>query len=240
MNTSTNLKTNKGGMNNRSRRMISWSLGAAFFLWFFLPLIHLHAETRSMGTVVLVDSKEAQTSHDIENLQENNQETPKGMVKVIEDQATKNLTDKKKKPVNLQPFYIDQNVVTYSEYERIMGEPPPGRYPGGESPVLSLTHRQAKDYCNRVGKRLPNVEEWEMTWGAGYRWHNPWVRHRANAYRGGNGFHGGYPSEEYSGDGYGYYGKQGAWSYGSDDFSVYRDSHYSDDIYSKYGLRCAQ
>jgi formylglycine-generating enzyme required for sulfatase activity len=210
-------------MNNRSRRMILCSFCAAFLLCLSLPLTHLHAETKSMDTVTLDDSKE------------NNPESKKGMVKLGGDQTTNKLTDKEEAPAHRKQFYIDENAVTYSEYERIMGEPPPGRYPGGESPVLSLTYRQAKDYCDRVGKRLPYDFEWEMAWGAGYRWRNPWSRHRANSY-GRRGHDGYYPNH----NDYGYNGTQGAWSYGSDDFSVYRDSHYSDDIYSKYGLRCAQ
>ena len=55
-------------MNNRSQRMISWPLCATFFLWIFLPLTYLHAETRGMtsvpvkgvGPVILTDSTGAQ------------------------------------------------------------------------------------------------------------------------------------------------------------------------------------
>lgn len=202
--------------------MIWGSLCVAFYLVFFLQS-PLHAET----------------SQNTENHLENTPETPKGMVKVDGDQAAMNRADGGKAPFHHRPFYIDQYEVTYSQYLSIMGKPPPGEYAGGESPVLSLTYHQAKEYCDRVGKRLPIAMEWELAGRAGYRWRNPWGHYRGHSR--GYGDPRGYPSVEYPGDGYGYYGKEGAWSYGqTDDFSVYRDSHYSDDVYSKYGLRCAR
>ena len=172
--------------------------------------------------------------------EENNRGAPKGMVKIGGGQATRSLGGGKKVPVFLKPFYMDRNEVTYSEYENMMGEPPPGSYAGGQSPVISITYNQAREYCNRVGKRLPIEAEWQMAGSAGYRWLYPWG-HSVNSYGSGYGVQRGYPSAEYPGDGYGIYGKQGAWSYGpTDDFSVYRDSHSTENVLSQYGLRCAQ
>lgn len=169
---------------------------------------------------------------------ENNRGAPKGMVKIRGGQATRSLGGGKKVPVFLKPFYMDRSEVTYSEYENVMGEPPPGSYAGGQSPVISITYNQAREYCDRVGKRLPIEAEWGMAGSAGYSWQYPWG-YSANSY--GSGYGGGYPSAEYPGDGDGIYGKQGAWSYGpTEDFSVYRDSHSTENVLSQYGLRCAQ
>jgi uncharacterized caspase-like protein len=139
----------------------------------------------------------------------------------------------------LGAFYMDVQEVTQKDYEQVMGKNP-SRFKGENLPVEKVTWQEAKEYCDRVGKRLPRETEWEMAWDAGYRWRSPWGHHRANSYRGGYGDPRGYPPAEYPGDDYGDNGTRGAWSYGSDDFSVYRDSHYSDDVYSKYGLRCAR
>ena len=90
--------------------------------------------------------------------------------------------------VVLSPFYMDKNLVTQSEYERVMGENP-SRWKGGDNPVEQVRWSDAVKYCNKrseleglqpcydletwqcdfeaSGYRLPTEAEWEYACRAG-------------------------------------------------------------------------
>lgn len=84
--------------------------------------------------------------------------------------------------VPLKEFWIDQYLITNSQYQQFMTEtsaPPPVTWPGdGNHPVIGVTWEQALAYCQWAKKRLPNEAEWEAAGrGAGvapqlYPWGN--------------------------------------------------------------------
>jgi formylglycine-generating enzyme required for sulfatase activity len=58
-------------------------------------------------------------------------------------------------------FYMDATEVTQAQYRQAMGTNP-SHFSGCENcPVESVDWNQARDYCSRVGKRLPTEAEWE-------------------------------------------------------------------------------
>ncbi len=88
---------------------------------------------------------------------------------------------KPKHETYLDGFYIDKYPVT-NEMFRAKGMKPAknagSKFNGPKQPVVGVTWFQAKDYCQRVNKRLPNEAVWEKTArgtdGRAYPWGNKW------------------------------------------------------------------
>jgi formylglycine-generating enzyme required for sulfatase activity len=62
--------------------------------------------------------------------------------------------------VCLDDFYMDAYEVTQSAYWREMTANP-SFYLGDNLPVAGVTWYEARDYCSKIGKRLPTEAEWE-------------------------------------------------------------------------------
>jgi len=77
--------------------------------------------------------------------------------------------------VTLPAFYIDKTEVTQGAYRAGMGNNP-SDFKGAEHPVEQVTWYEARDYCKKLGKRLPTEAEWEKAARGGtattYYWGN--------------------------------------------------------------------
>ena len=84
---------------------------------------------------------------------------------------------------NLGAFYIDTYEVKQEEFEKVMGNNP-SHFKGADLPVEKVNWEEAKEFCKRVGKRLPTPEEWEKAARGGsaskYYWGNELGKNRAN------------------------------------------------------------
>ncbi len=87
------------------------------------------------------------------------------------------------KLVNTDSFYIDAKEVTQQEYEKVMGKNP-SHFKGPDRPVERVTWHEAKQYCEKLGKRLPRMNEWEKAARAGTRtrfyWGDRLEKNKAN------------------------------------------------------------
>lgn len=61
-------------------------------------------------------------------------------------------------------FWIGQTEVTQAAYERVMGKNP-SLYQNPGRPVERLSWNAARDYCAKIGMRLPSADEWEYAAG---------------------------------------------------------------------------
>jgi formylglycine-generating enzyme required for sulfatase activity len=79
------------------------------------------------------------------------------------------------RPMYLDAFYLDIHEVTQKDFEALMGKNPSSRK-GADHPVEMVTWFEAREYCQKSGKRLPTEWEWEKAAKAGtvtaYYWGN--------------------------------------------------------------------
>jgi len=102
------------------------------------------------GGTFVMGAKEEETAEIVKNMKE------KGNV-----WADVVLSEQPRHDVFLSPFYIDKYQVTQAEYFRVMGRNPSLHKGDPNLPVDSVTKPDAREYCRRVGKRLPTEAEWE-------------------------------------------------------------------------------
>jgi len=85
--------------------------------------------------------------------------------------------------VSLRTFFMDKYEVTQGEFDRVMGKNP-SKFKGSNKPVEQVNWYEAKQYCERVGKRLPTEAEWEKAAKGGgdtlYPWGNQFDGRKAN------------------------------------------------------------
>ena len=95
-------------------------------------------------------------------------------------------------------FFIDKNEVTNEDYYRFVkatGHAPPPHWRNGQPkpgtaklPVVNVSWRDAKDYAEWAGKRLPTEEEWEYAArGRSGPWERNWSTMISNLRESGNG-----------------------------------------------------
>ncbi len=95
--------------------------------------------------------------------------------------------------IHVGPFLIDKTEVTQKHYEEVMGT---HRFSlkGDDHPAEQVSWFKAKEYCEKIGKRLPTEHEWEQAarggsdsryfWGtrpdASYSWYagHPDIGHK--------------------------------------------------------------
>jgi formylglycine-generating enzyme required for sulfatase activity len=67
------------------------------------------------------------------------------------------------KKIKLPAFYIDKYEVTNARFRKffVPKENYSGSFEHDNQPIVGVTWYQARDYCKRVGKRLPTEAEWE-------------------------------------------------------------------------------
>ena len=61
---------------------------------------------------------------------------------------------------HLEKYYIDKTEVTQMDYLKVMGNAN-FFFRGENHPAEQITWYKAKEYCERIGKRLPTQMEWE-------------------------------------------------------------------------------
>ena len=64
--------------------------------------------------------------------------------------------------IHLDAFFVDRFEVTQKQFKKIMNINP-SEFRGENLPVDRVNWYQARDYCNKIGKRLPTEAEWEKS-----------------------------------------------------------------------------
>ena len=86
-----------------------------------------------------------------------------------------------KRNIVLDKYFIDKYEVTQGDYFQVMGKN--SSFTRGDSlPVESVTWYEAKEYCQKIGKRLPTEMEWDKATRGGSTSRYYWGNEIDNAY----------------------------------------------------------
>ena len=85
---------------------------------------------------------------------------PEGEFKMGGDFELDEPSERPAHTVFLDAFYIDRFEVTQRQFRTIMGNNP-SYWIGSDMPVVNVSWFDAKEYCEKVGKRPPTEAEWE-------------------------------------------------------------------------------
>jgi hypothetical protein len=116
-------------------------------------------------------------------------DAPPGMVLVAAGRFIMGLNgaspdERPQREVDLEAFYIDRSEVTNADFKAVF---PPHTFPKGQElcPVTGVSFKQAAEYAQAVGKRLPAEAEWEKAArgmdGREYPWGNEFHKDRCNS-----------------------------------------------------------
>jgi formylglycine-generating enzyme required for sulfatase activity len=99
------------------------------------------------------------------------------------DDADADDSDRPRRRVRLESFYIGKCEVTHAEWKRFRpGHKVPAGY--GAHPITNILRSEAEAYCRSVGGRLPTDQEWEKaargTDGRRYPWGDRFEASRCN------------------------------------------------------------
>jgi formylglycine-generating enzyme len=75
--------------------------------------------------------------------------------------------------VSVDNFYIDKYEVTQKHFKEVTGNNP-SEFIGENFPVEKVHWKQASDFCEQIGKRLPTEAEWEIAAKGGQNYLYPW------------------------------------------------------------------
>ncbi len=156
----------------------------------FVPILIIFITTSSFSS----ENKPFKTTNELEQSKHKPHQTEKGMVwirggeftagadpkvgytecaKFYNDCKLDWFTDETPHQEKVDSFFMDQNEVIQSEYEKVIGANP-SKNKGANLPVDNVTWGEADAYCKKKGKRLPTEWEWEYAALGGQSTLYPW------------------------------------------------------------------